>query len=90
MGRDGPNAAGRAKKAVEFSCVSVMIAFGGKRENGARKEKNACMPVFGAGVAVDIVCFEWEDRKERNVRKTAVTRKATAMRTLGGRMMYEG
>lgn len=49
-GNDGPNAAGRARNAVEFSCVNVMIAFGGKRENGARKEKRACMPLFGGVV----------------------------------------
>jgi hypothetical protein len=29
-----------------------MTAFGGKREKGARKAKNACRPVFGAADAV--------------------------------------
>lgn len=67
--------------------MRVIIAFGGKREKGARKVKKASMPVFGAGVVVVIVCGGWEDRKERNVKKTVVTKKATAMTTLGGRMM---
>ena len=67
--------------------MRVIIALGGKREKGARKEKKASMPVFGAGVVVVIVCGGWEDRKERNVKKTVVTKKATAMTTLGGRMM---
>tara|TARA_R110002060_G_scaffold48927_3_gene59889 strand:+ start:1390 stop:1500 length:111 start_codon:yes stop_codon:yes gene_type:complete len=34
-----------------------MMAFGGKRENGARKAKNDRIPVFGvAGEVVVIVC----------------------------------
>lgn len=67
--------------------MSVMIAFGGKREKGARKEKNACMPVFGADVVFVIVRGWCEDRRERNVKKTVVTKKATAMTTLGGRIV---
>jgi hypothetical protein len=48
------------------------------------------MPVFGAaGEEVVIVCGGCEDRKERNVKKTVVTKKATAMIILGGRMMVE-
>jgi microcompartment protein CcmK/EutM len=70
-----------------LSCVKVMIALGGKREKGALKKK-ACMPVFGAGVEeVVIVCGGCEERNERNVKKTVVTKKAAAMITLGGRMM---
>ena len=89
MGNDGPNAAGRARKAVVLSCVRVMMAFGGKREKGARNEKNDRMPAFGAaGAEVVIVRGGCEDRKERNVKKTVVTKKATAMMILGGRMMY--
>lgn len=67
--------------------MSVMIAFGGKREKGARNEKKDCMPVFDAGVVVVVVRRGCEDRKERKVKKTVVTKKATAMRILGGRMM---
>ena len=54
---------------------------------GARKEKNACRLVVGAAVVFVIVCGGCEDRRERNVRKPVVTKKATAMTTLGGRMV---
>ena len=67
--------------------MSVMIAFGGKREKGAWNEKKDFMPVFDAGVVVVAVWRGCEDRKEREVKKTVVTKKATAMRILGGRMM---
>jgi hypothetical protein len=40
-GNNGPNAAGRAKKNVELSSVKLMMADGGKREEGALKEKKA-------------------------------------------------
>jgi hypothetical protein len=88
VGNDGPNAAGLARKAVVLSCVRVMIAFGGKRENGALKEKNAWMPLFcGFVEAAVIVCGGWEDLRDRYVKKTVVTKNTPAMMTLGGRMM---
>jgi hypothetical protein len=88
VGKYGPNAAGRARKAVVLSCVKVITAFGGKREKGARKAKNAWIPVFGVtGAVVVIVCGGCEDRKERNVKNTVVRKKATAMMILGGRML---
>jgi hypothetical protein len=47
------------------------------------------MPVFGAvGAAVVMVWGGWEDRRERNVKNTVVTKKATAMMILGGRMVW--
>jgi hypothetical protein len=67
--------------------VSVMIAFGGKRLKGAWKEKYAFMPVFGAAVVFVMVCGRCEDRRERYVRQNVVKKKATAMTTLGGRMV---
>ena len=67
-----------------------MTALGGKRENGARKGKNARTPDFGAaGEEAVIVCGECEDRKERNVKNTVVAKKAAAMIIRGGRMMRE-
>lgn len=64
------------------------MAFGGKRENGAWKEKKACIAVLGfAGGEFAIVCGVFEARKERNVKKTIVREKAVAMIILGGRMM---
>jgi hypothetical protein len=71
-----------------LSCVNAIIAFGGKREKGARKEKRAWMPVFGA--AGEVVAVEWEeceDRRERKVKNTEVTKKATMITILGGRML---
>lgn len=67
--------------------MRVMIAFGGKREKGTRKEKKDIKPAFGAGDVVVIECGGWEDRRERNVKRTVVAKKATTMTTLGGRMM---
>jgi hypothetical protein len=67
--------------------VREMTAFGGKREKGVWKEKKPCMPVCGGSVVV-LVCCWCEDRIERNVRKTVVTKKTTAMRILGGRILY--
>ena len=66
-----------------------MIAFGGKREKGARKEKNASIPVFeAAGAVVVTVRGVCGDPREMNVRKTVVKKKATTMMTLGGRMLW--
>lgn len=86
-GNDGPNAAGRAKKAVEFSCVSVMMAFGGKREKGARKAKNDLIPVFGVDDELVVVRDWWEDGRERKVKNTAATKKKTTITARGSRMM---
>ncbi len=65
-----------------------MIAFGGKRENGALKENSDCMPLLGT-VADEVAMLPggWEDRRERNVKKTVATKKKPAMRILGGLMM---
>ena len=87
VGNKGPNAAGLAKKAVVLSFVRVMIALGGKSENGARNENNDCIPVFGAVVEAATFCGEGEDRRDKNVRKKVVRRKATIITILGGRMM---
>jgi hypothetical protein len=45
LGRRGPNAAGLARKKVAFSSVRLMMAEGGKSEEGRLKEKRACRPV---------------------------------------------
>lgn len=64
------------------------MAFGGKREKGARKEKRADMPVLGDTVDVlSIIGGVFSDRRERMVRNRAVTVKTAAMMILGGRMM---
>jgi hypothetical protein len=86
-GKDGPKAAGRARNAVEFSCVRVMIALGGKREKGAVKEKSELKPLFFAEGEVVTVRDECEDRRERNVRNTAAMKNETAITTRGSRMM---
>jgi hypothetical protein len=65
-----------------------MIAFGGKRENGALKENSDCIPDLGtAGADVALLLWECEDRSEMNVRKTTATNERPAMRILGGLMM---
>lgn len=68
--------------------MRVMIAFGGKSEKGARKEKSADMPVLGEVVdELSIIGGVFSDRRETMVRKRAVTVKTAAMMILGGRMM---
>lgn len=62
-----------------------MIAFGGNRENGARNDANIFLGATEDEVR--IVRGGWEDRRERKVRNTAVTKKETAITTLGGRMV---
>lgn len=73
-----------------LSFVNVMIAFGGKRENGALKANSDCMPVRDAACE-EVATFRGgcEDRRERNVAKTVATKKRPAMRILGGLMMLE-
>lgn len=63
------------------------MAFGGKREKGARKEKNDCRRVLCAGDATVAFFGGWEDRRERNVRNRTVMKKATIMTARGDRMM---
>lgn len=65
--------------------MRVMIAFGGKREKGARNEKNELKPLAGAVVVADR--DKCEDRRERNVRKTAAMKKETAITARGSRMV---
>jgi len=43
-GKRGPKAAGLAKKKVELSSVRLMMADGGKREEGVWKENQARKP----------------------------------------------
>jgi hypothetical protein len=48
-----------------------MMAFGGKREKGARKAKNDLIPVFGVDDELVVVRDWWEDGRERKVKNTA-------------------
>ena len=62
------------------------MALGGKREKGARNEKNDRMPVLGTD-EVAILCDGCADLRERKVNKTEVRKNATAMIIRGNRMM---
>ena len=74
---------------MEFSCVRVMIAFGGKREKGVRKDRKLRTPVRVAdgSDADSMICGGFDERIEYNVRNTVVRKNTTAIMTLGGRMM---
>lgn len=61
------------------------MAFGGKRENGARKIE--LKPELGAAGEVDVVRGEWEGNKEKNVKKTTATKKEKARSVRGSRMV---
>jgi hypothetical protein len=86
-GSGGPNAAGRAGKKVLLSSVRLMAAFGGKRVNGALKEKKDRSDDFGGvrGAAAEL------DRRieliERQKRKREAEKKSTRMATRGGRIV---
>lgn len=65
-----------------------MIAFGGKRENGARKVKNESRPLFGVEPEfVAVLRDECDDRREKNVRNTAAIKNETAITARGSRMV---
>jgi hypothetical protein len=64
-----------------------MIAFGGKREKGARNEKKESKPLLSLEDEDGAVRDECEDRRETNVRNAAATKNETAMKARGSRMM---
>ena len=67
--------------------MSVIIALGGKKEKGARNEKNDLMPVFGS-VAIEIFRGgRTEDLKEIKDNTKAATQNAATMMSLGYRMV---
>lgn len=67
--------------------MRLMIADGGKREEGILKEKRACNPVVGPAIALGVATRE-EERAEKKVRKMGrkIKQKARRMRR-GGRML---
>lgn len=89
-GSNGPNAAGLARKKVELSSVRLIIADGGKRDEGILKEKRACNPVVGPASAFGVATWVDDDRAEKKVRKIGRKIKQNARRTRrGGRMLQE-
>lgn len=85
-GKRGPKAAGRAKKKVELSSVRLIIAEGGKSEEGMLKEKRACNPDVRPASVFGVATLD-EESAEKKVRKIGkkMMQKMTR-RKRGGRM----
>jgi hypothetical protein len=90
VGKSGPKAAGRAKKKVELSSVRLIIADGGKSDEGMLKEKRACNPDVRPASVLGVATFD-EESAEKKVRKIGkkIRQKRTTRRR-GGRMSADG
>lgn len=73
-----------------MSSVRLIMADGGKREEGILKENRACNPVVGPAIALGFVTREEDERAEKSVRRIGRKIKQNARKTTrGGRMLDE-